>query len=93
MPIVIGIVLVAAGAVLVWGLDAGLSGVDVSTIGVLLIAAGGVGLLASLLLSAKAPRGRMAEPPARDRLASVEVEASPEQDAWESPRRRPEHLR
>lgn len=54
MVIVLGILLVAAGAVLFWGVDRTVSGVEVSTIGVIVMAVGGIGVLASLLLSARA---------------------------------------
>ena len=54
MVIVFGILLVAAGAVLFWGVDRTVSGVEVSTIGVIVMAVGGIGVLAALLLSARA---------------------------------------
>lgn len=58
MVIVFSILLVAAGAVLFWGVDRTVSGVEVSTIGVIVMAVGGIGGLASLLLSARATSGR-----------------------------------
>lgn len=60
MAIVIGILLLGLGAVLVWGVDRSVSGVDLSTIGVILMTLGGVGILASLLASARATSGRAA---------------------------------
>jgi hypothetical protein len=75
MATVIGILLVAAGVVLVWGVDRAVGGVEASTIGVILIAAGGVGLVASVLLSARATSGLGAtERQGRDSLSPVEAE-------------------
>jgi hypothetical protein len=68
MVIVFGILLVAAGAVLFWGVDRTVSGVEVSTIGVIVMAVGGIGVLASLLLSARATSGG-----AGDRLGPLGV--------------------
>lgn len=75
MVIVFGILLVAAGAVLFWGVDRTLSGVEVSTIGVILMAVGGIGVLASLLLSARATSGR-----GGDSLSPLGVEAGQEEE-------------
>jgi hypothetical protein len=55
---VFGILLVAGGAVLFWGVDRTVSGVEVSTIGVIVMAVGVIGYLASLLLMARATPGR-----------------------------------
>jgi hypothetical protein len=74
MVIVFGILLVAAGAVLFWGVDRTVSGVEVSTIGVIVMAVGGIGVLASLLLSARATSGR-----GGDSLSPLGVEAGPEE--------------
>lgn len=68
MVIVLGILLVAAGSVLFWGVDRTVSGVEVSTIGVIVMAVGGIGVLASLLLSARATSGG-----AGDRLGPLGV--------------------
>ncbi|MEX2103136.1 MAG: hypothetical protein WD805_04165 [Gaiellaceae bacterium] len=81
MVIVLGILLVAAGAVLFWGVDRTVSGVEVSTIGVIVMAVGGIGVLASLLLSARATSGE-------DSLTPLGVEADQE-EAWRPFRRQP----
>ncbi len=52
MQVVVGIILLAVGAGLVWAID------KASTIGVALMALGGVGILASLLMSARETSGR-----------------------------------
>jgi hypothetical protein len=49
MGIGVGIFLVAAGAILVWGVDADAEGLNVDAIGVILMVVGLVGLLLSLL--------------------------------------------
>ncbi len=49
------IVLIAAGAVLVWGVDRTVSGVDLNTTGLILMVVGAVGFLVSLLLSSSMP--------------------------------------
>lgn len=55
MGIGVGIFLIAIGAILTWGVDRTVSGVDINTIGVILMIVGGVGLLVSLLLSSSMP--------------------------------------
>lgn len=55
MGIGVSIFLIGVGAVLTWGVERTVSGIDVNTIGVILIVVGGVGLLASLLLSSSMP--------------------------------------
>jgi Domain of unknown function (DUF6458) len=69
MGIGVSIFLIAVGAVLTWGVERTVSGIDVNTIGVILMVVGGVGLLASLLLSSSMPwrRGAAVE---RDRPAA-----------------------
>jgi hypothetical protein len=79
--IIFGILLVAAGAVLFWGVDRTVSGVELSTIGVILMAVGGVGVLASLLLSARPTVGRGgAAAERRDLLSPVGVELEQEEE-------------
>jgi len=53
MVVVLGILVVAAGAVLYWGFDRAIGGVDVSTVGVIVMAVGAIGLLVSLLVAAR----------------------------------------
>ena len=73
MAIVIGILLLGLGAILVWGLDETVRGIDVAAIGVILMAVGGVGILASFLASPRATRagGGGTSEPAWERLAPV----------------------
>jgi hypothetical protein len=73
--VVFGILLVVAGAVLFWGFDRTIGGVEVSTIGVILMAVGGIGILASLLLSARATSGGKG-----DRLGPLRAEAQQEEE-------------
>jgi hypothetical protein len=49
MGIGVSLVLIAAGAILIWGVTGELAGVDVDAIGVILMIVGAVGLLLSLL--------------------------------------------
>ncbi len=75
MAIAMGMLLTAIGAVLVWGVDRTVSGVDVTMIGIILLAVGGIGAAASALLSARpTPGPRAAWPRDRDSLRPVEVE-------------------
>jgi hypothetical protein len=55
----LSIFLIGIGAVLTWGIERTVSGIDVNTIGVILMIVGGVGFLASIILSSSMPgRGR-----------------------------------
>jgi hypothetical protein len=54
----ISVLLLAFGAALIWGLDRSVSGVEATTIGVILINLGAVGALGSLLAAAQAASGR-----------------------------------
>ncbi len=49
------ILLIAAGAILTWGVNRTVGGIDIDTIGVILMIVGGIGLLATLLLSSSMP--------------------------------------
>jgi hypothetical protein len=51
MSIGVSLLLVAIGGVLIWAVDRNVGGVDVSTIGVILLVVGVAGLLTSLLMS------------------------------------------
>jgi hypothetical protein len=81
MAIVIGILLLGLGAILVWGLDHTVGGIDVATIGVILMAVGGVGILASFLASPRATRtgGGGTSEPAWEGLAPVPEKAAKRQ--------------
>jgi hypothetical protein len=80
MVTVFGILLVAAGAVLVWAIDETVYGVETSTIGVILMAVGGIGAIASLLLSARATSERAPDVPGRDAVSPVGVEEKHEEE-------------
>ena len=49
MGIGVSLILIAAGAILTWAVTATVSGVDINTIGVILMVVGAVGLLLSLM--------------------------------------------
>ncbi|MBA3380777.1 MAG: hypothetical protein H0T97_02770 [Actinobacteria bacterium] len=49
MGISLSILLIAAGAVLAWAVDAEVSGVDIQLVGVILLIVGIIGLIASLV--------------------------------------------
>ncbi len=77
MAVVVGIVLLGLGAVLVWGVDRSVGGGEIATIGVILMVSGGVGILASFLISPRAtPGGRAVREPAWDSTSSWEPPTS-----------------
>ena len=49
MGIGVSLILIAAGAILTWAVNASVSGVDINAIGVILMIVGAVGLLLSLM--------------------------------------------
>jgi hypothetical protein len=49
MGISASLILIAAGAVLAWAVNAEVSGLDITTVGVILLVVGAVGLLLSLM--------------------------------------------
>jgi hypothetical protein len=60
--------LIAAGAILYFAVDATVSGLEITTVGLILMIIGGVGLLISLYLISSYRRGGTTDPPAaRDR--------------------------
>ena len=59
--------LIAAGAILVWGVTAEVAGIDVDAIGVILMVVGIVGLLISLFFLSSARRGPTDGTVVRDR--------------------------
>jgi hypothetical protein len=52
MGIGVGLFLVAVGAVLTWAVNATVSGVDINTVGVILMIVGAIGLLLDLIIFA-----------------------------------------
>jgi hypothetical protein len=85
MTIGVSLILVAAGAVLVWGVTGELSGLDVDAIGVILIVVGLIGFVLSMIFwSSWGPTGRR-------RTASVDGPEYVRRDEAEpAPRRRRE---
>ena len=49
MGIGVSLILIAVGAILTWAVNATASGVDINTVGIILMIVGGVGLLLSLM--------------------------------------------
>jgi len=49
MGIGVSLILIAAGAILTWAVNATVSGIDINTIGVILMVVGVVGLILSLM--------------------------------------------
>ena len=49
MGIGVSLILIAAGAILTWAVNASVSGVDINAVGVILMIVGAVGLLLSLI--------------------------------------------
>jgi hypothetical protein len=90
MAMLIGFLVLAFGA-LIWVLDWSVSGVDATTIGVILIVLGGMIGLASRLISEKAAIDRRMTDEPRDRLTADGVEDAPEDDAEPFQRRPPDH--
>ena len=63
MGIGISLLLLAAGAVLIWAVDLTVRGVELVTVGWILLIVGAVGALASLIFMSTASRdGRVLEP-------------------------------
>jgi hypothetical protein len=86
MAILVGVLVLALGA-LIWVLDWSVSGVDASTIGVILIVLGGMIVLASRLISEKAAIDRRVTEEPRDWSTPEGVEEAPEDDAQPLQRR------
>jgi hypothetical protein len=59
--------LIAAGAILYFAVNADISGLEISTIGIILMVVGVLGLLISLFLLSSARRGPPDRPVVRDR--------------------------
>jgi hypothetical protein len=49
MGIGVSIILIAAGAILYWAVNASVSGIEIDTVGVILMVVGAIGLLMSLI--------------------------------------------
>ncbi len=76
MGIGVSLILIAAGAILTWAVNATVSGLDINTVGVILLVVGAVGLVISLMFwsswGAGAPGGA-----ARRRTTTTVDEAPP----------------
>ncbi|HVM02066.1 MAG TPA: DUF6458 family protein, partial [Acidimicrobiales bacterium] len=55
MGIGVSVFLLAAGAILTWAVTGDVQGVDLDTVGIILMVAGGIGLLWALIASSAAP--------------------------------------
>jgi hypothetical protein len=64
MGIGISVILLALGAILIWAIDASVRGIELTTIGVILIIVGGIGALLSFVFWSS--WGGMAGRPSRD---------------------------
>lgn len=65
MGLGVSIFLLAVGAILTFAVDADLNGIDLDTVGVILMVVGGIGLLLTLLIwgsRERTPRGRVVRP-------------------------------
>ena len=65
MGIGTSIFLIALGAILTFAVTASVSGIELATVGIILMVVGGLGLLVSLLVLARADRGAVV---ARERV-------------------------
>jgi hypothetical protein len=84
MGISVSILLIAVGAILTWAVTAEAEGIDVNTVGVILLIVGILGLVLSMIFwsswggfqrrSAVVERGAVAPPPAQRRTTVVEEE-------------------
>ena len=61
MGIGISVLLLAAGAILFWAVGATMDGINLDAVGIILMIAGGVGLLWSLVSTSAAERRRVME--------------------------------
>ncbi len=66
MGIAVSLVLIVTGAILVWAVNASVSGVDLNVVGWIALAVGAIGLLVALAMSSAMPWRRA---PERDRYA------------------------
>ncbi len=68
MGIGVSVFLIAVGAILAFAVEVSAEGIDLDTVGVILMIVGGIGLLASMLFwSSRSPYGRRDEVVVRDR--------------------------
>jgi hypothetical protein len=84
MTVGVSLLLVAAGAILIWGVTGEASGIDVDAIGVILIVVGVIGFVLSLLFWERWGWGG----PTRRRTAYVEGQAPVQRQSVEPVQRR-----
>jgi hypothetical protein len=77
MGIGVSLILIAVGAVLTWAVNATTSGVDINTVGVILMIVGGVGLLLSLMFWSSWGGYGAASGGPRRRVTTYEEDAPP----------------
>ena len=78
MGIGVSLILIAVGAVLTWAVEASVSGVDITAVGVILMIVGAVGLLLSLMFwSSWGGWGFAGEGGRRRRVTTVDEDAPP----------------
>ena len=77
MGLGVGLILAAVGAVLAFAVNATVSGVDIHTIGWILLIVGIVGILLSLDLLVLVGRPRLLQPPAHDAYVRRRAPAAP----------------
>jgi hypothetical protein len=96
MAILVSTILIVTGAILLWGVEGTVAGIEVGTLGVILVAGGGVGFVASVLLSARpvSARGGRSVPgrdsvmaTAEDEWPEAEVQHAEARDAQRPPTR------
>lgn len=61
MGIGIGIILIAAGAILYWAVDADIPNIDRGTLGIILMAVGALALVVALVMNAQRSRTKHVE--------------------------------
>jgi hypothetical protein len=82
MAIMISLILVVTGAILLWGVEGTVAGTEVGTLGVILVAAGAVGFVASIVLSARPVSARGGRGiPGRDPVMIAAEDQWPDTDA------------
>ena len=68
MTIGVALFLIAVGAILRWAVTAEVAGIDLQVVGLILLVIGAIGLVFSLILTLRGPRGAVVDDPyVRDR--------------------------
>src|SRR3954469_9159279 len=77
MGIGVSLILIAVGAILTWAVETTVSGVDINTVGVILMIVGGVAPLLSLMFWSRGGGYGVAGDGSRRRVTRVEEDAPP----------------